>query len=177
MKAVLCLIAVLGAGAALADSTAPPDGWTLNGDGVYSHSQSGVVCAKTVGTYNFVRLDGPSEPNILGVCVYSGGDLRIGEIRVRKFIDGVGETPLAIQNDRSLMGLVPMTGAPPGAKPLGAQRIGPGPMIDGNETRQSVVTTVRGGLLMDCISLTRTDLGEMQDAFKNFETACSFPGQ
>jgi hypothetical protein len=106
--------------------TPPPDGWIAQADGSYAHPQSGVVCAKAIGTYNFVRLDGPSDAGILGVCIYSGGDVRVGEIRVRKFIDGVGDTPLAVRNDRGLMGLVPLEGAPPGARIVGGHAHGAG---------------------------------------------------
>jgi hypothetical protein len=184
MKAILSLSSAFCfmMSIAWADGTAPmvtsaPDGWIAQADGGYAHPQSGVVCAKAIGTYKFVRLDGPSDPGILGVCVYSGGDVRVGEIRVRKFIDGVGDTPLAVQNDRVLMGLVPMAGAPPGANIVAAHREGPGPMIDGNATSQSVVTNLRNGLLVDCISQTKRDSTAALSAFNDFEKACAFSGQ
>ena len=184
MKAILSLLAATGfmASFAWADDAAPvaaplPDGWAMHDDSSYVHAQSGVVCSKTIGTYNFVRLEGPSDPGILGMCVYSGGDVRVGEVRVRKFIDGVGDTPLAIQNDRELMGLVPMAGAPAGAKIVAGQRMGPGPVIDGTPTSQSVVTNLRNELLVDCISQTKRDTGTVLGAFKDFVSACAFSGK
>jgi opacity protein-like surface antigen len=84
MKAILSLLAATGfmISFARADDAAPvvaplPDGWTARSDGGYAHAQSGVACTKVVGTYNFVRLDGASDPGILGVCIYSGGDVRV----------------------------------------------------------------------------------------------------
>ena len=81
MKAMPCILVSFGmlVSAAVADNlrataAASPEGWTVNSDGSYTHTQSGVVCTKIMGTYNFRRLDGPTEPNILGTCVYSGGD-------------------------------------------------------------------------------------------------------
>jgi len=154
-------------------ATPLPEGWTQASDGTYTHTESKIACPKTVGTYEFVRLDGPSAPNLLGVCIYSGGAVRVGEIRVRKFIDGVGETPLAIQNDRSLMGAGP-SDAPAGSKLVSAMRLGPGPEIDGNATSQYVMTSVVGGLLKDCISQTKRDKGEFDDANAKFTHACMF---
>jgi len=152
-----------------------PAGWVLNADGSYLHSQSGLICTKTVGSYNFVRLDGASDPNILGVCVYSGGDVRVGEIRIRKFVDGVGDTPLAIQSDRVLMGKA-AGDAPPGYTAKFAERMGPGPEMDGQRTSQSVITFLRGGFLVDCISLTKIDKDEAMNALQNFGHVCAFPG-
>lgn len=174
----ICLTAAFAIAASCAPSLADdvPAGWTHGADGSFTHSESGVVCAVTTGTFQFVRLDGAADPNILGTCVYSGGDVRVGEIRVRKFIDGVGETPLAIQNDRGLMGLIPILGVPPGAKPVGAARAGPGPEIDGNPTAQSVLTSVRGGLLVDCIVQVKQDKAEMDYGFANFQKACMVLG-
>jgi hypothetical protein len=176
---LIVIVALLGLASPVIAQSAPPaalpDGWTLDSNGSYAQSQSGVICAKTVGSYNFVRLDGASDPNILGVCVYSGGDVRVGEIRIRKFADGVGETPLAIQNDRVLMGKAP-TGAPAGAVIKFAERMGPGPEIDGQQTSQAVITSLRGGLLVDCISLTKRDKDEAMAALKNFGHVCAFPG-
>jgi hypothetical protein len=184
MKAILSLISAFCfmISLAWAYDAAPvvaplPDGWTARADGSYTHLQSGVVCSKTIGTYNFVRLDGPSDAGILGICIYSGGDVRVGEIRVRKFIDGVGDTPLAIHNDRVLMGLEPIAGAPPGARIESGARGGPGPSIDGSASYQYVVTNLRNGFLVDCISQTKQDSGEIDYGFKNFEKACALSGQ
>jgi hypothetical protein len=72
------------------------------------------------------------------------------------------------------MGLEPMAGAPAGAKTVAAQRMGPGPMVDGNATTQSVVTALRNGVLVDCISQTKRDKAEFDYAFNNFEKVCAF---
>jgi hypothetical protein len=172
---VAALTAAL-AGFANADTPALPDGWSTNADGSYVHAQSAVVCAKTVGTYTFVRLDGPAEPNILGTCVYSGGDIRVGKIRVRTFVDGVGETPLAIQNDRLLMGRIQYSDVPAGYTPKFGERMGPGPEIEGQRTSQTVITIMQGGLLVDCITLTKIDKDEAMNALQNFGHVCAFPG-
>jgi hypothetical protein len=136
------------AAAAHAAPDTPPAGWTLGGDGAYTHADTGTACAPAFGDLAFVRLDGPSGPNVLGVCVYAAGATKAGQIRIRKFIDGVGDTPLAIQNDRALMGLIP---APPGQTMEAAFRAGPGPQLDGATSRQTVITKLRNGLLIDCI--------------------------
>jgi hypothetical protein len=172
LLAVLLLSPPCFADDAAAPGNSPPNGWSAGADGTYTQVESGVRCPKTVGTYTFVRLDGPSDPNILGVCNYTGGEVRVGEIRVRKFIDGVGETPLAIQNDRGLMGAAPLANAPPGAKPVMVYRVGPGPTVNGNATSQVVLTFVNGGLLVDCISLTKRDGSENMYGMTNFSTPC-----
>lgn len=176
MRAVPLAAALFAASAAPAasDPPAPPEGWTLS-DATYTHTESGVTCPKTMGTYAFVRLDGPAEPNVLGVCIYSGGPVRVGQVRVRKYIDGAGETPLAIQNDRNLMSDHP-SGLPEGAKLMGAQRMGPGPRIDGNDTTQTVLTSVHKGLLVDCISQTRRDGAEANAGFEGFLSKCMSDG-
>ncbi|HEY1711072.1 MAG TPA: hypothetical protein VGG10_22595 [Rhizomicrobium sp.] len=174
VRAVSLLLALAGSSALAADPTpaSPPDGWTRAADGTYAHSESGVICPAAFGPYKFARLDGPSAPTTLGVCVYSGGDVRVGEIRVRKFVDGVGETPLAIQNDRGLMGVAPVGNVPAGSKPVAAMRGGPGPTIDGTATAQLVITSVMGGLMVDCISQTKQDKDEQDYGFSNFVKAC-----
>jgi hypothetical protein len=149
-----------------------PEGWSRSATG-YTHDESGISCPATIGSYSLLRLEGPAAPTTLGTCVYSGGALRIGQVRVRKFVDGVGETPLAIQNDRGLMGLVPMGGASAGTRPVAAYRAGPGPVIDGTETSQFVLTSVRKGLMMDCIAQNRRDQAEGEFALNHFLTDCS----
>jgi hypothetical protein len=175
MRAAACLALLLAVSlpARAADPAPVPDGWTRADDGTYTHVQSGVVCRPASGPYTLVRLEGPSEPGILGVCIYSGGPLRIGKIRVRTFIDGVGETPLAIQNDRTLMGMAPAQGAPAGGKLVAAFRGGPGPVIDGARTAQFVLTSTVKGLMVDCISQTGEDKAERDFGSDNFLHACS----
>ena len=174
MRGAILLALTLGLSlpALAADPPAAPDGWSRADDGTYTHDKSGVVCPPAMGAYTFVRLDGPTDSGILGVCVYSGGPVRVGKIRVRTFIDGVGETPMAIQNDRGLMGLVPIQGMPAGGKPVGAFRGGPGPIIDGTETAQLVMTDVKNGLMVDCISQTGRDQAERDFGFNNFLKGC-----
>jgi hypothetical protein len=150
-----------------------PDGWTRADDGTYAHTQSGVICHPAKGPYTLVQVDGASDPGILGVCQYSAGPLRIGKIRVRTFIDGAGETPLAIQNDRTLMGVIPAQGVPPGGRLVEAFRAGPGPAIDGTPTAQVVITSVVNGAMVDCISQTAQDKAERDFGFSNFLQGCS----
>jgi len=178
MRGASLFASVLGASlsavaAGAADTPATPDGWSRATDGTVTHTASGVTCPPAMGAYAFVQLDGPSEPGILGVCQYSGGVLRIGKIRVRKFIDGVGETPLAITNDRTLMGLIPAQGVPPGGKLVEAFRGGPGPVIDGTQTAQFVITMRVGNLMIDCISQTGEDKAERDFGFENFLKGCT----
>src|SRR4051812_33747581 len=104
------------------DAGVTPVGWVKSSDGSFTHTERGFVCKAAINAYTLQRVDGPADPNILGTCVYSGGVDRIGLIRVRKFIDGVGDTPLAVQNDRRLMGLAPANGVPAGAKLVEAYR-------------------------------------------------------
>ena len=128
------------AGSAIAQvppAAALPDGWTQTNDGSFSQVQSGVVCAKTLGAYNFVRLDAGASANELGTCIYSGGDVRVGKIRVRRFVDGVGETPLAIQNDRVLMGVEPMAMLRPAQRSSLRTVAVPGPTSTANRRASS----------------------------------------
>jgi hypothetical protein len=171
----LFLVALVGIPAYAADAPSAPGGWTRADDGTYTHTQSGATCPPAVGPYNLIQVDGPSEPGILGVCQYSAGPLRIGKIRVRTFIDGVGETPLAIQNDRSLMGVTPAQGVPPTGKLISSFRVGPGPVIDGTPTAQVVITSAINGLLVDCISQTAQDKAERDFGFSNFVQGCPPP--
>ena len=170
---LLALLLGLSLPAFAADPAPLPDGWSRGDDGTYTHDKSGVVCPPAKGPYTFVRLDGPSDPGILGVCNYSGGPARIGKIRVRSFIDGVGETPLAIQNDRGLMGMIPVQGVPAGGRPVAAYRGGPGPVIDGVQTTQFVLTSVSNGLMVDCITQSGVDAAERDFALNNFLKGCT----
>ncbi|HJW40420.1 MAG TPA: hypothetical protein VJ476_04225 [Rhizomicrobium sp.] len=165
---VACLFAVA---ASAADLPALPDGWARAADGTYSHTGSGTNCLSTYGDLTFVRLDGPAAPGTLGVCVYAAGDTKAGQIRIRKFVDGAGDTPLAVQNDRSLMGLTPMAGAPAGSRMVAADRVGPGPAINGAPSRQTVITTLRNGLLVDCI-VQDAHMNGMQNGLDPLLKAC-----
>lgn len=144
LAALAC--AVLLATAALADDV--PAGWSRGGDGTYTHIASGVTCASDVKGYAFKGIQGPSDPNFEGVCTYDDGKGDTGLLRVRRYVEGVGETPMAIQNDYGLMH-PQMSG---GGQILGAVRGGPGPLVDGVQTYQIVMTTVAKGYLVDCIA-------------------------
>lgn len=118
-----------------------PDGWSRNMDGTYKQSESGVLCPKSFGGYNFVDMSGPSTetPNILGVCRYSDGQGRTGAIRIRRFVDGWGDNVSVVDNDKQLM-------SGPDAPPMLMRR-----SIDrGNGGARLTVTVVKNGLLVDC---------------------------
>ena len=149
-----------------------PEGWVLGTDGTYSHGESGVTCAPTIEKFALQKLDGPAEPNILGICEYSDADGRRGEIRVRRYISGVGETPLAIKNDRVLMGDEGATGLPTGAKLMAAARAGPGPQIEGEPTIRNVYTFAQHGLLIDCAAWEKKSVYAPKDAMLSFSLAC-----
>ncbi|HEY2034360.1 MAG TPA: hypothetical protein VGH02_11800 [Rhizomicrobium sp.] len=125
-----------------------PAGWTQNKDG-YVHSASGVRCPASVADYTFKSIEVPSDPGFEGVCTYVKGDGETGLVRVRYYIENVGETPLAIKNDYGLMH--PDAAGTPG-KIMGAFRGGPGPVVNGTQTYQFVLTTTRNGYLIDCIA-------------------------
>ena len=129
---------------ALADDAAA--GWSRKSDGTYVHDLSGIACAPDVAGYTFKRLDGPSAPNFEGVCVYEKGS-EAGLIRVRRYQAGVGETPLAIQNDEGLMHPDSSQG-----HIVSAFRAGPGPVVDGIPSFQMVMTSIARGYLFDCIA-------------------------
>ena len=145
--ALLAVTLLFAFGAASADDAAPA-GWTRGADGTYTHTDSGMRCPTAAVGYAFRKIDGASEPNFLGVCTYDDGSGVTGLIRVRRYVEGVGETPMAIQNDYGLMH--PDLGG--GKKLMGAVRGGPGPVVDGVLTYQFVMTTVLRGFMVDCIA-------------------------
>lgn len=146
MKRALLIILAFTARSALADDV--PAGWARAADGTYTHVASGIACPAEIKGYRFKRLDGPVAPNMEGVCTYENGNGETGLVRVRRYVEGVGETPLAIQNDYGLMH--PNTSN--GGKMVGAFRGGPGPVVDGVQTYQIVLTNVAKGFLIDCIA-------------------------
>jgi hypothetical protein len=159
------LIAVLAASAC---SKGLPDGWTQNSDGAYEHASSGVVCAKTIGKYTLTKLDDAAPLGLLGTCVYDGGDMRVGEIRVRKFVDGQGDSQIEIQNDRGLIS----GKAPPGKKGMFAFSTGPGPAIGDRQTEENEITAVSHGLLVDCIAYAKPGVDETVYGMANFVKPC-----
>jgi hypothetical protein len=148
------LIAILVCVATVAGADVLPDGWQATPDGGYAHAASGITCTKQMGTFALASLEGPQAPSIVGTCIYSGGEVRIGKLRVRNYVEGVGETPLAIQNDEALMH---PERQPEGQKPVMTYRAGPGPEVGGVRTQQMVLTFVSRGFLVDCIVQTRPD--------------------
>ncbi|MDZ4867732.1 MAG: hypothetical protein SGI91_10445 [Alphaproteobacteria bacterium] len=84
---------------------------------------------------------------------------------MRQYVPGLGDTPLAVQNDKMLM--EPQSGR----KIVAGQRVGPGPDKNGAPTQQFVLTIARKGLLVDCITRQlKSDQGK--DAM-DFAFACS----
>ena len=148
VNAALAVAFAVAAWSARADDV--PAGWSRAADGTYTHVESGVVCPVDVKGYSLRQVEGPSDPGFLGICSYQNADGVAGLIRIRRYIEGVGETPLAIQNDYGLMHPDVQTGNGIG-KMVDAFRGGPGPVVDGVQTRQMVTTTVVRGLLVDCI--------------------------
>jgi hypothetical protein len=138
--------ALLIAPAARADELSA--GWSRAADGAFTHTQSGVTCPSDIKGYAFKALAGPSAPNFEGICSYDNGQGETGLVRVRRYVEGVGETPLAIQNDYGLMHPTMSNGG----RVVGAFRGGPGPVVDGVQTYQIVMTTVAKGYLVDCIA-------------------------
>lgn len=117
-----------------------PAGWTRNMDGTYKQSESGVLCPKQFGGYDFASIDGPdaARPNILGVCRYSDGQGRTGAIRIRRYVEGWGDNVSLVSNDKTLMGqsAPPMLMRHSSDRPNGGSRL--------------TVTVVKNGLLVDC---------------------------
>jgi hypothetical protein len=134
--------------APFADADTLPEGWQETLDGGYAHAASGITCAKQIGTFGLTSLEGHAAPNVLGTCIYSGGELRIGKLRVRRYVEGAGETPLAIRNDEVLMH---PERQPADQRAVFAERAGPGPGVAGTRTQQLVMTFVSHGFLVDCI--------------------------
>jgi len=134
---------VLYATAALADAL--PPGWSAQPDGALAHGSSGATCPLALSGFNRMTIESKGAPD-LGICTYAGDNGREGLIRVRQYVRGAGETPLAIQNDQMLM--EPPSG---GRQIASAIRSGPGPEKNGSKTQQFVLTIARNGLLIDCI--------------------------
>jgi hypothetical protein len=137
-------IATLALAAAAVAGTLPA-GWSAREDGAVVHGPSGAVCPTEIAGFKRVGLDSKGAPD-LGLCAYTGAQDREGLIRVRQYVPGVGESSLAIQNDKMLME------PQPGRQIVAGQRVGPGPAKNGAPTQQFVLTIARKGLLVDCIS-------------------------
>jgi hypothetical protein len=149
------------AATALADDV--PAGWTKGADGSYTHTASAMRCPSEIAGYAFQSFSGPVEPNFEGVCTYAKGDEN-GLLRVRRYVEGVGETPLAIRNDDGLMHPSQVNGG----KIVAAFRAGPGPVVNGTQTHQLVLTFATKGYLVDCIARHTTAAQPPMD----FTSAC-----
>ena len=140
-----------GAGSIAAAQAGLPPGWSTKEDGAFVHAQSGATCPLTLGGLSRKDLRSAGEPD-LGICFYADDKAHEGEVRVRQYVRGRGETPLAIRNDQMLM--EPSPGSP---KIVIGLRSGPGPERNGVRTSQSVLTKARGGLLIDCVEIQPAD--------------------
>jgi hypothetical protein len=145
-----------------------PDGWSQNGDGAYVHADSGVICSKTIGPYTLTRLDDAAPPGTLGICVYNASDVRVGEVRVRKYVDGQGDSAIEIQNDRGLMHPNPNATK----KGMFTFSTGPGPDIGGQPSTENEITAASKGLLVDCIQLGKPGPDETIYGMQNFIKPC-----
>jgi hypothetical protein len=151
MAALVATLAAMSGISVLAQPTAPvsglmstlagdvPQGWSRNMDGSYKQAQSGVVCPKEFKGFAFRQIQGPSsnDPNVLGICYYSGDSGRVASIRIRRYVDG-GPGGLA-DNDKLLMA---KDNPPPMLLHTGNDR--------SNGGGRATATIVRNGLLVDC---------------------------
>jgi hypothetical protein len=143
--AVTILLFGFASGAAMADGV--PAGWIKAPDGTYTHTASAMHCPSEIAGFVFQALSVPADPNFEGVCTYTKGD-ESGLLRVRRYVEGAGETPLAIKNDYGLMHPAQANGG----QIVAAYRGGPGPVLDGVQTHQFVLTFATKGYLVDCIA-------------------------
>jgi hypothetical protein len=149
--------------------------WDKAGDGSYTHKPSGAICAASVEGFALQGLQMPATEGSLGTCEYQDGTGRRGEIRVRRYLPGVGETPLAIQNDKTLM--EGAAAGDPNQQPVGAFRVGPGPEIEGAPSQRDVVTVKRNGLLIDCAAWEKRSQFIENSPIVAFAIACQhLPG-
>ncbi len=140
----LAFLVTLGFAATGAADTIPSD-WAVRDDSTLVHAPSGALCPLEIASFKRVGIESKGPPD-LGICTYAGEQDLGGLIRVRQYVRGAGETPLAAQNDQML--IEPPAGSP---KIVMGLRAGPGPDKNGAPTQQSVITVARKGLLIDCI--------------------------
>ena len=124
------------------------DGWTSDSAG-HAHALSETKCPLESDAFKQVRFSGAAEPNIIGTCLYEDA-MGTGDagITVRRYMQGVGDSPDAIANDRLLMEPNPTRGAP-----LFTVRIDPVMFDDGKRGARMTITKMRGGLLIDCFAV------------------------
>lgn len=161
-RGALVVLATLAFAAAASGDTLPPD-WSALEDGMLVHGPSGALCPGEIAGLKRTGVTSMGPPD-LGICAYAGAQEREGLIRVRQYVPGAGETPLAAQNDKMLM--EPSSGR----KIVAGQRVGPGPDKNGAPTQQFVITVARKGLLIDCVS--RQLKSDQGDDAMNFALDC-----
>lgn len=175
----LCLLAGLQGCADSESAPAPTPApapsaadWIKASDGSYTHKPSGTLCATTVQGFALKGLDLSATEGSLGVCRYTDDAGRVAEIRVRHYLPGVGETALAIENDRKLM-------ESSGGQRLDSTiRMGPGPAIDGQTSQRDVITVRRNNLLIDCAAWEKMSQSTDNSSIMDFAIDCqSMPGE
>lgn len=128
-----------------------PAGWVQKADGELSHKESGAICPAKLGVYALKGLQAGPDKNTLGICAYEHPKGPTGQIRVRRYVKGVGDTPMAITNDRGLM-------EPSGEhEMIAAVRMTPLPEQDGEMQLAHVITITVNKLLIDCIAVRPAD--------------------
>jgi hypothetical protein len=133
---------------------------------------SGAVCATSVQGFALKGLDLSATEGSLGICNYADGAGRVAQIRVRHYLPGVGETALAIENDKKLM----ESSADP--KSSSAIRAGPGPAIDGQTSLRDVITVRRNDLLIDCAAWEKMSQSDGTSPIMDFAIGClHMPGE
>lgn len=172
MKAAITLTFLLGM--ALLGCASPPaqpssSDWISAGDGGYTHKPSGARCAASVEGFALKKLTMPATQGSLGTCEYEDEAGRLGEIRVRRYLPGVGETPLAIQNDKTLM---EEATSETGQTTTSTIRVGPGPEIDGAPSQRDVITVKRNGMLIDCAAWEKKSQFTDGSPIVEFAIAC-----
>ena len=138
-----------------------PVGWSEAGD-VMLHEASGTRCPHDISGFHAMRLSGPVEPNILGTCRYedpSGWDE--AGMQVRRYMRDVGESRLAIENDRALL-------EPRGGTPMMMVRFAPVTNRNGEMGGVVIITKTRNGLLIDCFA----EGASLEDASKKIALFC-----
>jgi hypothetical protein len=139
----------VAAALAVTISTAAPaqllPGWTRAPDGSFKHTLSGAVCPLKLDKFSLSGLEKSTDANTLGICAYADNDDHTAEIRIRRYVKGVGETPTAIQNDQGLMELGRDHDM------VTAFRVTPLPSTDDRELSADVITVALKGHLIDCL--------------------------
>jgi hypothetical protein len=116
-------------------------GWTKTADGSLSHKESNVTCPAKVAGFSLGGLEKGKDENTLGICSYTASKERTAQIRVRRYVKGAGDTPMAVTNDETLM-------EPGELNIVSAVRVTPMPE---EERAADVVTVTVNRLLIDCI--------------------------